>query len=236
MNHIHIGKKKYSYPSHLKYFKAAHFLELATIAAEKPEEGTEAETMEWIVDYLTTLLKAPKKVIKQIDVPTGLTIIETVEALLQYEPKDVRYITVKGERYYFQTADKKLLEGSTFGEYMDAMNLNKFVDEAKGGQYDAILKVMAVYCRPLIIKRIRRWFRKDIKREEIQPYTGANWETRYKLFKKHCTMADVNDFAFFLTGQTITSMRILTSLAVDEVRHKVEELEGFMDGMEDLPK
>lgn len=49
-------------------------------------------------------------------------------------------------------------------------------------------------------------------------------------------MADVNDFAFFLTGQTITSMQILTSLAVDEVRHKVEELEGFMGGMEDLPK
>ena len=234
MNAVIINKKRYKYPASLNDMSAKQGIELATIAHEKPEEGAdEAEIMTWIVDYLSCLCNAPKKILQKLDVQTGLSVIEGVEAMMTYEPKQRNHITVKGRKYYFPRADQEPLKDTTFGEWMDANNLNKNIDEAKGGNYDALLKVMAVYCRPMIVKRIRRWFRKDIEREEIQPYTGANWDIRYNLFKNHCTMADVMDFGFFLNAQLITSMRYLASSAVDEVQHMAERLEDDTDGTED---
>ena len=115
------------------------------------------------------------------DINSVNNVIGVLDGLVQeYEPKGVDSFEFEEETYYFP---KEFLKKNTYGDYIEATQLEMYVDMMKHGRFDVLPEQMAILCR-----------RADEK------YDDEKIPEKAEKFKQ-LTMDIVWEFSFFLTQQ-----------------------------------
>jgi hypothetical protein len=125
---------------------------------------------------------------KNVDMSQIERVIEVIGMLTQeYEPKGIRSFELEGETYYFPS---EALKKNTYGDFIEATQLDMTIEHMKNGRYDVLPEQMAILCR-----RIDEEYDDNIIPEKT------------KKFKK-LTMDIIYEFAFFLTKQSKRLLKI----------------------------
>lgn len=225
MPYIQVGKDKLAFPPNMGSMPVEQGIALFKLIQERQEmEEPDSERLQdWIFRYLQAITQADKAILRRMPTDSAFEIVETINAVwANYEPQERKYITIKGIKYFFPLAYKAPLDKTTFGEWMDAMTLEKEHERLEHGELDAALHIMAIYCRPL-----------DEETGDVEKFDNEKYEQRLQLFKQHGTTSDLLDFAFFLARQNRISLGILASSTVDAARQMLNKLVKTMDGTED---
>ena len=100
----------------------------------------------------------------------------------EYKPKGTKSFTLNEKTYFFPKDN--LLE-NTFGDYIEATQLEMNIEQMTNGYYDVLPEQMAILCR-----------------EEGEVYNEERVEEKTEEFKK-LTMDTVMEFSFFLTKRNL---------------------------------
>ena len=126
--------------------------------------------------------------VKNTDINQVNKVIDTIGMLTEeYKPKGIKSFDLDGETYYFPSDS---LRNNTYGDFIEATQLDMTIEHMKNGRYDVLPQQMAILCR-----RIDEEFDEN----EIDEKT--------KKFKK-LSMDIVFEFAFFLTIQSKKLLKI----------------------------
>jgi hypothetical protein len=136
--------------------------------------------------YMTGL---DKEQMNLIDINSVAKVISVLEKLMEdYKPKDKRSFECDGETYYFPS---EFLKQNTYGDYIEATQLDMYIESMKHGKFDVLPEQMAILCR-----RIDEKYDDDIIPEKTQKFRKLSMDTIW-------------EFGFFLTQQN----RKLTQLS-----------------------
>lgn len=136
--------------------------------------------------YMTGL---DKEQMNLIDINSVAKVISVLEKLMEdYKPKDKRTFECDGETYYFPS---EFLKQNTYGDYIEATQLDMYIESMKHGKFDVLPEQMAILCR-----RIDEKYDDDIIPEKTQKFRKLSMDTIW-------------EFGFFLTQQN----RKLTQLS-----------------------
>lgn len=125
---------------------------------------------------------------KKTDINQVSKVIEVIGMLTEeYKPEGIKSFELEGETYYFPSDS---LRNNTYGDFIEATQLDMTVEHMKNGRYDVLPEQMAILCR-----RIDEDFDEGLIPEKT------------KKFKK-ITMDIVYEFAFFLTIQSKRLLKI----------------------------
>ena len=126
--------------------------------------------------------------------------VEDVDAVISsldnvmkdYEPKGIDSFDVDGVKYYFPM---NFFSEGTFGEYIEANQLEMGVEYLKNGRFDILPEQMAIMCKAVD--------------EEVDL---DNIDEKAKKFK-NLTMDIVWEFSFFLSKRTIKSLSVIRTFS-----------------------
>lgn len=139
--------------------------------------------------------------IELVDLNQALTVIEAMNIFREeYKPKGVDYFDFEGERYFFPR-DNML--NNTFGDYIEATQLDMNVEQLTNGNYDVLPQQMAILCR-----KLGEVYDDELIKEKTE---------RFKTLK----MDIVLEFAFFLTKQNLKLANALQMYS-EEIEKEVE--------------
>ncbi len=110
--------------------------------------------------------------------------------MVEYEPKGIDSFMFEGEKYYFPF---EFLKTSTFGEYIEANQLELSTQYLKNGRFDILPEQMAILCKTMD--------------EEVDL---DNIDEKAKKFK-NLTMDIVWEFSFFLNKRTMRSLGVIAT-------------------------
>ena len=131
-----------------------------------------------IFSYITGL---SKEAVMGVDVEDVTKVMNLLGVLTkEYEPKGIRSFEFKGEEYYFPSEN---LTKNTYGDFIEATQLEMTIDSMKNGRYDVLPEQMAILCR-----RIDEEYDEDLIASKTDDF-------------KELKMDSVFEFAFFLTNQ-----------------------------------
>ena len=134
--------------------------------------------------YMTGI---PDDMLDNLDVDSMNEAITKVSELLQeYEPQGIESFELEGETYYFP---KEFLKRNTFGDYIEATQLDMYIEIMKHGRFDVLPEQMAILCRTAT--------------EEYDEDAIDEKAERFKQLK----MDTIWEFAFFLTMQSVKLTR-----------------------------
>ena len=134
--------------------------------------------------YMTGI---PDDMLDNLDVESMNEAITKVSELLQeYEPEGIESFELEGETYYFP---KEFLKRNTFGDYIEATQLDMYIEIMKHGRFDVLPEQMAILCRTAT--------------EEYDEDAIDEKAERFKQLK----MDTIWEFAFFLTMQSVKLTR-----------------------------
>ena len=218
-------ERKLPVPSSLDKLTAKQGIMLASTLKDREEikEGNGKAFAENTMTYLQHLTGCGEEDIKLIPTDTAAAIMETVEAFWRYEPKERKYFEIDGTKYHFPRADTNPLDSTTLGEFVDSMDARQNFDKMAGGEWEAMLRCCAIYCRPAVDSE------EGLK---LEPFTEAGFYKRLELFERELSMQDLIDFGFFLNKQIQLSLAVLPSLLTDAAQRLDDLLEGDTDGSE----
>jgi len=239
------GKEhKLSFPASMDTMPAVKGLRLATILqtrqqlAEKQDELGLADNA---IDYIEKLTGAKRDIVRLITAETAAFIIEQIEELWDIKGYERSYFDIDGVRYMFPRGNQRHLDTTTLGEWSDAMDAQSNFDKLKDGHYEAVLRCMAIYCRPVIevpVKRkekrgkwiFGRWHEVEDTEMQVAKYESKDFQARYDLFAERLTMQDIIDFDFFLRRQLKTSAKVFLYSGIEEAQRLAGLLGGSTDG------
>lgn len=119
---------------------------------------------------------------KYVDMEQVTMVINTIGILTEeYKPKGIKSFEFEGETYYFPS---EFLRKNTYGDFIEATQLDMYIDSMKNGKYDVLPEQMAILCR-----------------KADEEYDEDKIEEKAEKFKE-LTMDIVFEFAFFLTQRT----------------------------------
>ena len=119
---------------------------------------------------------------KYVDMEQVTMVINTIGILTEeYKPKGIKSFEFEGETYYFTS---EFLRKNTYGDFIEATQLDMYIDSMKNGKYDVLPEQMAILCR-----------------KADEEYDEDKIEEKAEKFKE-LTMDIVFEFAFFLTQRT----------------------------------
>ena len=134
---------------------------------------------------------------------------------LNNQKEDIEFVgfECKGKEYLLPS---KHMEGATVAEFAEAAQFEENVEDVVGGNWDAMLDVVVVLCRP---------------KGEVYSYNENQHKMRKKQFKK-LTMDKIINIAFFLLRQNdiLKSNLLIYSLSEQVEQKQLEKLVTFMDG------
>jgi len=149
--------------------------------------------------YMTGISDA---MLDTLDVNSMYEAIEQVNELLkEYEPKNVDSFEFEDETYYFP---KEFLKRNTFGDYIEASQLDMYINIMKHGKFDVLPEQMAILCRTATEK-----------------YDEDAIDAKAERFKQ-LKMDIVWEFAFFLTLQSVKLTRTFR-MFLGKTEEEVEE-------------
>mgnify|MGYP003645664261 CR=1 FL=1 len=115
-------------------------------------------------------------------------VIETIGVLTEeYKPKGLKSFELDGETYYFPSQS---LRKNTYGDFIEATQLDMTIENMKNGRYDVLPQQMAILCR-----KSEEEFDDELIKEKTEKF-------------KNLTMDIVFEFAFFLTIQSERLLKI----------------------------
>ena len=121
-----------------------------------------------------------------VDMNQVAMVINTIGILTEeYEPKGMKSFELDGETYYFPS---EFLRKNTYGDYIEATQLDMYIDSMKNGKYDVLPEQMAILCR-----------------KEDEKYDEDKIEEKAEKFK-NLTMDIIFEFSFFLTSRSVNLM------------------------------
>lgn len=140
--------------------------------------------------------------IESVDMEQATTVLNAMDIFRdEYVAKGVKSFDFEGDTYYFPMDN---LLDNTFGDYIEATQLEMNIEQLTNGNYDVFPQQMAILCRKL-----------------GEEYDEEKIKERTESFRK-LKMDTVLEFAFFLTNQ---SQKLANALAM-YLEEKEEEVEA----------
>ncbi len=130
----------------------------------------------------------------------ALTIIS--ELLQEYKPKGMDNFTFEDEKYFFP---KEFLKKNTFGDYIEATQLDMYIDIMKNGRFDVLPEQMAILCR-----RIDEEYDESVIQEKADKF-------------KQLKMDVVWEFGFFLTQQSVKLTKTFQMFLGKQTEEELEQ-------------
>ena len=141
-----------------------------------------------IFSYMT---KVPINDVEKANMEDVTAVINSLDNIMtEYKPTGVDSFMFEGEKYYFPF---EFLKTSTFGEYIEANQLELSTQYLKNGRFDILPEQMAILCKTMD--------------EEVDL---DNIDEKAKKFK-NLTMDIVWEFSFFLNKRTMRSLGVITT-------------------------
>ncbi len=141
-----------------------------------------------IFSYMT---KVPLNDVEKANMEDVMAVINSLDNIMtEYKPTGVDSFMFEGEKYYFPF---EFLKTSTFGEYIEANQLELSTQYLKNGRFDILPEQMAILCKTMD--------------EEVDL---DNIDEKAKKFK-NLTMDIVWEFSFFLNKRTMRSLGVITT-------------------------
>ena len=188
---ITIIKSHYDRSNLIKYSKEEnkevnHLESYLDFSNSQLEDFQNIQLNKELFGYMTGL---DKEQMNLIDINSVAKVISVLEKLMEdYKPKDKRTFECDGETYYFPS---EFLKQNTYGDYIEATQLDMYIESMKHGKFDVLPEQMAILCR-----RIDEKYDDDIIPEKTQKFRKLSMDTIW-------------EFGFFLTQQN----RKLTQLS-----------------------
>ena len=140
--------------------------------------------------YMTGVSKKDVNKYPVDDVDAVISSLDNV--MKDYEPKGIDSFDVDGVKYYFPM---NFFSEGTFGEYIEANQLEMGVEYLKNGRFDILPEQMAIMCKAVD--------------EEVDL---DNIDQKVAKFRK-LTMDIVWEFSFFLNKRTVASLALIKSFS-----------------------
>jgi len=133
-------------------------------------------------DIFCYLSGLDKEDMKYVDMEQVIHVINTIGILTEeYKPTGMTSFECDGETYYFPA---EFLKNNTYGDYIEATQLDMYIDSMKNGKYDVLPEQMAILC-----KKIGEEYDEDKIAEKTEKF-------------KQLKMDIIFEFAFFLTQRS----------------------------------
>ena len=137
-----------------------------------------------IFKYIT---KLDDETIKKIDVDSILNAMSFIAKLTEeYKPKGVDGFIYEEKKYFFP---KEAMYNNTFGDYIEATQLDMTIENMKHGVFDVLPEQMAILCR-----EAGEVFDEKLVKEKTEKF-------------KNLTMDTIWEFSFFLSIQNLKLTR-----------------------------
>jgi len=215
MVEIQIQDKKYEIPTEWKDITLEWWCGLYTIIQkhtnvkldEKKSDVTydkqnEVDVLRMNRDVFKYLTGVNDNMIQNLDLDSVNKAVATVSDLLEeYKPTGIQSFEFEGETYYFP---KEFLKRNTFGDYIEATQLDATIEIMKHGKFDILPEQMAILCRTLTEK-----YDDDVIGEKTDKF-------------KKLTMDIVWEFSFFLTMQSVRLTRAFQTYLVGGQKEESE--------------
>ena len=109
---------------------------------EKFYFSQETKMYKEIFSYMT---ETPLEDVEKANMEDVLAVINSLDNIMQeYKPKGIDSFMFEGEKYYFPF---EFLKTSTFGEYIEANQLELSTQYLKNGRFDILPEQMAILCK-----------------------------------------------------------------------------------------
>tara|TARA_R100000655_G_scaffold46846_4_gene83818 strand:- start:1285 stop:1995 length:711 start_codon:yes stop_codon:yes gene_type:complete len=166
----------------------------------KDDKLTDAQVLKMNADVFSYITGLSREETELVDVSQINQVLSTINILTQeYKPQGVDCFDFEGETFYFPS---EFLKRETFGEYIEATQLDMYIKDMENGRFDVLPQQMAILCR---------------KEDEV--YDDEAIPEKAEKFK-NLTMDIIWEFSFFLTQRTERLQKLsLTYLA----KHKQEQ-------------
>ena len=123
----------------------------------------------------------PKAQIDFVDIESINQVVSILDGLVEeYKPKGIKSFEFEGETYYFPS---EFLRKNTYGDFIEATQLEMYIEKMKNGRFDILPEQMAILCR-----RADEEYDEDAIEEKTEKF-------------KSLKMDIVWEFGFFLTQQ-----------------------------------
>ena len=219
MVEIQIQDKKYEIPTEWKDITLEWWCGLYTIIKKhtkitaddenneiKEKKLEEVEVLRMNRDVFKYLTGVNDTMLQKLDLESVNQAVTTVSELLQeYKPTGIDKFEFEEETYYFP---KEFLKRNTFGDYIEATQLDATIEMMKHGKFDVLPEQMAILCR-----------------KASEEYDDDAIPVKADKFKK-LSMDIVWEFSFFLTMQSVRLTRTFQTYLVEgqeEVSKPVKE-------------
>jgi hypothetical protein len=219
MVEIQIQDKKYEIPTEWKDITLEWLCGLYTIIKKhtkiasddennevKEKKLEEVEVLRMNRDVFKYLTGVNDTMLQKLDLESVNQAVTTVSELLQeYKPTGIDKFEFEEETYYFP---KEFLKRNTFGDYIEATQLDATIEMMKHGKFDVLPEQMAILCR-----------------KASEEYDDDAIPAKADKFKK-LSMDIVWEFSFFLTMQSVKLTRTFQTYLVggqEEVLKPVKE-------------
>jgi hypothetical protein len=219
MVEIQIQDKKYEIPTEWKDITLEWWCGLYTIIKKhtkiasddennevKEKKLEEVEVLRMNRDVFKYLTGVNDTMLQKLDLESVNQAVTTVSELLQeYKPTGIDKFEFEEETYYFP---KEFLKRNTFGDYIEATQLDATIEMMKHGKFDVLPEQMAILCR-----------------KASEEYDDDAIPAKADKFKK-LSMDIVWEFSFFLTMQSVKLTRTFQTYLVggqEEVLKPVKE-------------
>ena len=143
-----------------------------------------------LFSYMTGMSQEDVKKVKMEDVESVISSLDNI--MKDYEPKGMTHFTFEGDVYYFP---HDFIRTGTFGDYIEANQLEIGARLMKNGRFDVLPEQMAKMCK--------------IVDEEIDLDFLDEKAAKFR----RLTMDIVWEFSFFLNKQTLKSISVIQTFS-----------------------
>mgnify|MGYP003624305796 CR=1 FL=1 len=174
-----------------------HLEDYLDFSNKKLEEFQSIQLNKDLFGYMTGLDKESMSLVSLDKVNEVVSVLDVL--IEEYNPKGIKSFEFENETYYFP-AD--YLKKNTYGDYIEATQLDMYIESMKHGKFDVLPEQMAILCR-----KIDETYDDDIIPEKTEKF-------------KNLSMDVIWEFGFFLTQQKAKLMKLssmYSEIAVKEV-------------------
>ena len=150
----------------------------------------ESKMYKELFSYMTGIPVKEVDKIKMSDVEQVINSLDNI--MLDYEPKGMDSFVFEGDTYFFPF---EFMKTGTFGDYIEANQLELSTQYLKNGRFDVLPEQMAILCKKVD--------------EEVDLDSIDEKANRFRKL----TMDVVWEFSFFLSKQTLQSLSVIQTFS-----------------------
>ena len=201
-----LNEKEYEIPSEHKEINLEFYFGIYQIVdkhsgiviGDQVQQPSEADIMKMYAEIFQYMTGIDDDTLKKTPIESIIVLIDSIDGLLKSYPAtgEVDRFTIDDVEYIFPYDH---MRGSTFGEYIEASQLEANEKLMKNGRFDVLPEQKAILCRPA-----------------GEVFDDSLVQERTKLFKKNVTMDIVFEFAFFLEKRVEILTKVIPTFLAQE--------------------